>query len=288
MDDLKASATSTETAQTIHDVVKKYATSIGMVINSKKCAIQLNGKSELPESLKDIPRLDERTYKYLGFEMMKGEVARKAMMERLEMRISDKLEDPTKRVEVFETRNWIQYVNRNVMSVIRFYSGPVKFTLGWLDRIDKMIRQHLTRQGLLMKRGMSTARLYMSPDDMGIGLKSCTAVYLLELVRLLLQYKWGTIFRQEWFWRMEEITKRNEKGVWLREIEKALKRFNLSLEWLMNSIELREGEIEKIRLNEEVEANAKSRMLRTQRMKSMAEVLEEVEVLIDTHFFNEF
>ena len=40
-------------------------------------------------------------------------------------------------------------------------------------------------------------------------------VNLLELVRLLLQYKWGIIFRQEWFWRMEEITKRNGKGMWL-------------------------------------------------------------------------
>ena len=87
------------------------------------------------------------------------------------------------------------------MSVIRFYSGPVKFTLGWLDRIDKLIRQHLTQQGLLMKRGMATSRQDMSPDDMGMGLKGCVGVYLLELVRLLLQYKWGTIFRQEWFWR---------------------------------------------------------------------------------------
>ena len=56
-----------------------------------------------------------------------------------------------------------------------------------------MNSQHLTQQGLLMKRGMATSRLYMSPDDMGMGLKSCVAVgvYLLELVRLLLQYKWG-------------------------------------------------------------------------------------------------
>ena len=53
----------------------------------------------------------------------------------------------------------------------------------------------------------------MSPDDMGMGLKSCVAVYLLEMVRLL-QYKWGTIFRQEWFWKMEELTKRNGKGGW--------------------------------------------------------------------------
>ena len=72
---------------------------------------------------------------------------------------------------------------------------------------------------MLMKRGMATSRLYMNPDYMGLGLKSCVGVYLLELVRILLQYKWGTIFRQEWFWRMEELTKRNGKGVWMREIE---------------------------------------------------------------------
>ena len=77
----------------------------------------------------------------------------------------------------------------------------------------------------------------MSPDDMGLGLKSIVAIYLLELLRLLLQYKWGPIFRQEWFWRMEELTKRNGKGVWLREIEKALKRFDGSLEWFFRERE---------------------------------------------------
>ena len=110
-----------------------------------------------------------------------------------------KLEEPTKRVDVFEARNGIHFINQNVMSVIGFFSGPVKFTLGRLDRIDRMIRQHLTQQGMLMKRGMSTSRLYMKPDDMGMGLKSSVAVSLLELVRLLLQYKWGTIFKSEWF-----------------------------------------------------------------------------------------
>ena len=53
----------------------------------------------------------------------------------------------------------------------------------------------------------------MKPDDMGMGLKSCVLVYLLELVRILIQYKCGTIFRQEWFWRMEEFTKSNGKGI---------------------------------------------------------------------------
>ena len=104
-----------------------------------------------------------------------------------------------------------------------------------------------------MKRGMSTSRLYMKRDDMGMGLKSCVGVYLLEIVRLPLQYKWGTIDRQEWFWRMEEITKRNGKCVWLLEIEKVLKRFDASLEWFIERVQFREEEIEKIRRNNQME-----------------------------------
>ena len=143
--------------------------------------------------------------------MRNGEVARKEMLKKLEERIREKLDEPRKRVDVFETRNWAHFINQNVMSVVRFYSGPVKFTLGWLDGIDKMIRQRLTKEEMLMKRGMATSRLFMKPDDMGFGLNSSVGVYLLELVRLLLQYKWRTIFRQEWFWRMEELTKKNGK-----------------------------------------------------------------------------
>ena len=66
--------------------------------------------------------------------------------------IEEEHEETTRRVEVFEVRNWVQFINQNVMSVVRFYGGRVKFTLGWLDRIDMSIRQHLTVQGMLMKR----------------------------------------------------------------------------------------------------------------------------------------
>ena len=69
-------------------------------------------------------------------------------------------------------------------------------------------------------------------------------MYLLELVGLFLQYKWGTIDRQEWFWRMEELTKRNNKGVRMREIEKVWKGFDASLKWLTGRIEMRDGEME--------------------------------------------
>ena len=52
-----------------------------------------------------------------------------------------------------------------------------------------------------MKSGMATSLLYMSPNDMGMWLKSRVGVYLLELVRIFLQYKWGH-FKSQWFWRM--------------------------------------------------------------------------------------
>ena len=45
---------------------------------------------------------------------------------------------------------------------------------------------------------------------------------------------------------MEELTKRNGQGVWLREIEKVLKRFDASLEWLLERNALRDEEIERV------------------------------------------
>ena len=144
MDDLKASTSSIESAQRIHQIVKEYASSVGMVINNKKSAIQLSDETPLPEPLQDIPRIEEIPYRYLGFEMKKGEIERKTMMKRLEERVKEKLEEPTRRVDKFEFKNWINYINQNVMNIVRFYSGPVKFTLGWLDRMDRTIRQHLT------------------------------------------------------------------------------------------------------------------------------------------------
>ena len=107
------------------------------------------------------------------------------MAKRLEERIRDKLEEQTRRVGVFEARNWIHFVNQNIMSVVRFYSGPVKFTLGWLDRIDRSIRKHLIRQGIPMKRGMAVRLLNMKHDDIGMDLKSGVAVCIVELVRLV-------------------------------------------------------------------------------------------------------
>ena len=59
----------------------------------------------LSQSPSKIPRMDQITYRYLGFEMRKGEIERKEMMKKLKERIKEKVEVPTKRVEIFESRN---------------------------------------------------------------------------------------------------------------------------------------------------------------------------------------
>ena len=51
-----------------------------------------------------------------------------------------------------------------------------------------------TETSIMLVDWSALSRLYMKPDDMGMGLKSCISVFLLELVRILLQYKWGPSF----------------------------------------------------------------------------------------------
>ena len=51
-------------------------------------------------------------------------------------------------------------------------------------------------------------------------------------------------------------------GVWVREIEKALKRFDASLEWLLERIGTRDEEIDKIMKDGPSEDLAKKEVLR--------------------------
>ena len=74
MDDLKVSMRRIVTAQKVHERVRTYSMAVGMVIIGKKSVIQPSVETPLPESLQDIPRLDEVTYKFLDFEMKRGEV----------------------------------------------------------------------------------------------------------------------------------------------------------------------------------------------------------------------
>ena len=67
-----------------------------------------------------------------------------------------------------------------------------------------------------------------------------------------------------------------------------MKRYDASLEWLVERMFLRDKEMDDIRQVNETEERMKKEMLQAMKIKSAADVLEEVEVVIDTHFFNEF
>ena len=53
-------------------------------------------------------------------------------MKSLKETILAKRDEPSKRVDAFETRNWIHFINQNVMSVVRFDSGPSSSPSGCL------------------------------------------------------------------------------------------------------------------------------------------------------------
>ena len=54
------------------------------------------------------------------------------MMANVEERIREKLEEPTRRVETFEARNWTLFVNQNMMSVFGFIAGQSSSPSGGL------------------------------------------------------------------------------------------------------------------------------------------------------------
>ena len=72
---------------------------------------------------------------------------------------------------------------------------------------------------------------------------------------ILSSKKWINFWKSEW----KRREGRNGKGVWFREIEKALKRFDASLEWLLERIGLRDEEIDKAGKDEQIEERAKKK-----------------------------
>ena len=57
------------------------------------------------------------------------------MIEKVEVRKREKLEEPSKRVDDFEVMNWARFINRNVMSAVRFFSGPSSSPSGGLTEL---------------------------------------------------------------------------------------------------------------------------------------------------------
>ena len=118
------------------------------------------------------------------------------------------------------------------MSVVRFCSGPVKFALGWLDKINSMIRQHLTQQGMLMKMNGNKLPLHEARRHGNGPEELCWSIPLgagenPPPIQVGNHLPAGVVLEDGG----GDDEKRHGKGVWLRKIEKGLKRFDASLEW---------------------------------------------------------
>ena len=73
------------------------------------------------------------------------------------------------------------------------------------------------------------------------------------------------------------MAERNGKCVWMREIEKVLRRFDASLEWLIERMAQRDGEFDSVRQNGQTCEREKGLVLRAVKAMSISDVLEEVE-----------
>ena len=99
-------------AEIVRDSVKTHCESVGIVIKMRRVPSISTSRPCFPQSLRDIPVMDETTYKYLGFEMKNGEVTRTEMVRKHEERTTEKLEEPTPRVDVFDARNRVHFINQ--------------------------------------------------------------------------------------------------------------------------------------------------------------------------------
>ena len=73
---------------------------------------------------------------------------------------------------------------------------------------------------------------------------------------------------------IEELTNRNCRGVWTREIEKVLNRHDMSLELFLERVNKRDEEIQKQRLDKEIQKSEEDQLIRAKRAKSIEEVME--------------
>ena len=65
----------------------------------------------------------------------------------------------------------------------------------------------------------------------------------------------------------------NDKGIWLREIEILLRRFDVSLEWFLERVDMADEEMDRIRQNGGIEANEKDQTLNA-KMKNITDDVE--------------
>ena len=158
---------------------------IGLKINDNKSGLLVKGNQNIPEELQHYPRVtDNNPYKYLGVEL-----SDKVSRDKYTSRVIKSIESTMDKIMIqqLSTMNIIRQINSDIISKLRYGSSIVPWKLGDLDKLDKIIRRKLYEKGIYNKM-MSSARLYISKEQLGLGLMSCRNEYTKELFRVILKY----------------------------------------------------------------------------------------------------
>ena len=210
MDDLKIITETVDDMVKANDILLRISNAIGLKINDSKSGLLIKGNQIIPEELLSYPIVSNNNpYKYLGVEL--GD---KVNREQYVKRVVKNIESTIDRIvtQQLSTMNIIRQVNSDIISKLRYGSSVVPWKMGDLDKLDNIIRRKLYEHGVYSKM-MSSARLYVPKERMGLGLMSCRSEYTKELFRVILKYKWESDSQLN---DLIEVTNSSPEGIWHR------------------------------------------------------------------------
>ena len=150
MDDLKIYINENEDIEKIDNKIISLYNNIGMKINEKKSGYAIHGNIEAPKNIIDkYPRVTkENKYKYLGMKIY--EVNENIENENF---ILEKIIKSINEIKKLETNNktLIKCINTRIMSQLRYFIGPIIFSVNCLNKIDGLIRKMLFEMDFIKK-----------------------------------------------------------------------------------------------------------------------------------------
>ena len=212
MDDLKIITETTEQMEQANEILLRISNAIGLKINDSKSGLLVKGNQRIPPSLQSYPLVsNSNPYKYLGVEL--GDKVNK---DHYTARVIKSIEATIDKIvtQQLSTMNIIRQINSDVISKLRYGSSVVPWRMGDLDKLDAVIRRKLYEHGIYSKL-LTSARLYVSKEQLGLGLMSCRNEYTKELFRVILKYKWESDTQIN---ELIEVTNSSTEGLWHRMI----------------------------------------------------------------------
>ena len=142
MDDLKVYINEEEDIERIDKKIIQLYSNIGMRINEKKSGYVVHRNVIAPQSIKEkYPEVTEdNKYKYMSLQIY--EVNKDKFNEEF---IISKITKNIKEIKKLDLNNKtkIKCINTQLISLIRYFIGPIIFSIGCLIKIDTLIRKAL-------------------------------------------------------------------------------------------------------------------------------------------------